>query len=156
MNVRDLVSNLPLSSASVNLYESYEGENTCNPGASAKLIFSGETSSLGSIDFDFIFTTLPQGRYTVHVSKHSGYAQNCRTFTLNLKRKFLDVGLSPSLGPHQIRFVLEWGSESTSDLLSDLDLYLTANSVSDNWLCYASYFSSQCAGAIFHGDSTGD
>lgn len=83
--VRDLVSNEFISGASVRLYENYEGENTCLPGANSKLIYTGQSNESGFIDLDFVFAELPSTRYTVEVSK-GDYSQNCRTFSLNENR----------------------------------------------------------------------
>ncbi|EAR98875.2 transmembrane protein, putative (macronuclear) [Tetrahymena thermophila SB210] len=153
--VRDLVTNQNLSGANVQLYESYGTENTCFAGDNAKLIYQGLSTNNGIINLDFVYSTLPTTRYTIQASL-DGYAINCRTFTLNEKRLFLDIGLSPELKTHQTRFVLEWGTESGLETGQDLDLYLNSNSEADKWVCYSSYFSSQCAGSVYHGDAKGD
>lgn len=111
MLVRDLVSNQYLSGATVNLYEAYDQENLCSAGDNSKLIYTGLSNNQGKIDLDFVYSDLPATRYTVEVSLNN-YSINCRTFTLNENRFFLDVGLSPKLDQHQMRFALEWGSDS--------------------------------------------
>ncbi|EGR30697.1 hypothetical protein IMG5_125370 [Ichthyophthirius multifiliis] len=148
----DFSNNKSLQNAKVYLYEAFKPENSCEPPSTIKPIFVAETSQEGTTIIQFMYTTQEAKLYTILVQK-DGYSDNCRQFKVIESKNELDVGLSPELEAHQMRFVLEWGSET--DIVQDLDLYGTINSFSEKWLCYSSYQDKECGGMLYHGDADG-